>query len=283
MGTRIAPFSKILYHSASPPLVSCVNEVPFSLNSRPHISLVGLASDTGTGPVGLFLHGFRSDSHGQKAKALVAHARLRGYSWVRFDLAAHGGSSGEFEEQNLSGWLTDALCVAHQYAPRPLILVGSSLGAWLAVLMARQAQLPVAGLVLLAPAFNFLQRRYADLPPATQELWRAQGYLSVPDPYDGDPDASYRLRYDLIEDAKRHDIMSSPLSLPCPLVILHGAQDELVPLSVSEEFLAHVVAPEHELLVIPRGDHRLGDAILELLKAVDCVWDKAIARRQRVV
>jgi len=260
--------------------VNCVNEAPFSLNSRPNVTLAGLASDTGTGPVGLFLHGFRSNSRGHKAVALAAHAHQHNYSWVRFDLAAHGGSGGAFSEQGLSGWLTDALCVAHRYAPRPLILVGSSLGAWLAVLMARRARLRVAGLILLAPAFNFLQRRYEELPAAIQELWRTQGYLSVPDPYGDDPSASYQLRYDLLADARCHDVLSVPVTLTCPLVIFHGARDELVPLSVSEEFLANVTAPEHELFVIPEGDHRLTAAIPEILKAVDRIWEKTILREK---
>jgi len=242
--------------------------------------LAGIAADTGTGPVGLFLHGFRSNSRGDKALALAAHARQRNYSWARFDLAAHGESSGQFSDQKLSGWLTDAVCVARRYAPRPLILVGSSLGAWLAVLMAAQVDLHVAGLVLLAPAFNFLQRRYETLPAVTQALWQTQGYLTVPDPYEGDPAASYRLSYDLLADAKRYDVLSSPVTLPCPLIILHGAQDDLVPLFVSEQFLAHVVAPEHELLVIPRGDHRLNGAIPEILMAVDRLWKQVVLREK---
>ncbi len=271
----VARFLRILYHSVSPSPVICLNETAFSLESRPHVSLAGFESDTGSGPMGLFLHGFRSNAGGQKALALAAHARGKGYSWARFDLAAHGRSSGEFENQNLSGWLTDALCVAHRYAPRPLILVGSSLGAWLAVLMARQSGLKVAGLVLVAPAFNFLQRRYAELPDAVQGLWRAQGYLSVPDPYGAAAD-HYRIRHDLVEDAQRHDVLSEPIVLPCPLVIIHGAADELVPVSVSEEFLAHVSAPEQELRVIPGGDHRLTEAIPELLAAVDRLWAGAV-------
>lgn len=251
-----------------------MNETAFSLTSRPNVLLAGVASDTGAGPVGLFLHGFRSHAEGQKALALAAHARARGYSWVRFDLAGHGLSGGDFEEQSLSDWLADALCVAQQYAPRPLILVGSSLGAWLAVLMARQGGLNVGGLLLIAPAFNFLQRRFHELPEAVQALWRVQGYLSVPDRY-SETMNDYRIRYSVLEDAQRHDVLAAPVTLPCPLVIIHGSEDELVPLSVSEEFLAQVSAPEQELRVIPGGDHRLTAAIPELLAALDHLWARA--------
>lgn len=253
-----------------------MNEIAFSLKSRPNVLLAGLASDTGAGPVGLFLHGFRSHAQGQKSLALAAHAQDRGYSWVRFDLAGHGRSGGDFEEQSLSGWLIDALRVAQRYAPRPLILVGSSLGAWLAVLMARERGLNVAGLLLVAPAFNFLQRRHEELPDAIQGLWRAQGYLSVPDIYGAGTD-HYRIRHEVLEDARRHDVLTAPVTLPCPLVIIHGSDDELVPVSVSEEFLAHVSAPEQELRVIPGGDHRLTEAIPELCAAVDRLWARAVS------
>lgn len=255
--------------------VNAVNATPFFLKSRSHVVLAGDVIDTGTGPMGLFLHGFRSDSGGQKAQALVAHARARGYSWVRFDLAAHGRSSGAFRDQNLSGWLADATAVASQYPARPLILVGSSLGAWLAVLMAQKARLPVAGLVLLAPAFNFLQRRYEELPYEIQTLWRTQGYLSIPDLYNAATGATYDLPYELVTDAQRHDVLQAPVMLPCPLVIIHGAHDELVPLSVSKEFLAHVSCPERELVVVPDGDHRLGTAVPLILAAVDRLWRRA--------
>lgn len=203
------------------------------------------------------------------------HARRRGYAWARFDLGAHGQSTGLFEEQTLSGWLADVLCVARRYAGRPLILVGSSLGAWLAVLMARMASFPVAGLVLLAPAFNFLQRHYEALPEALRAQWQASGSLPVPDA-DGSPGATFRLGHRLVEDAFQHDVLSAPVVLPCPLVIFHGTEDALVPLSVSEDFFSRVRAPAKRLRVVPGGDHRLSAALPELLSTVDALWATAV-------
>lgn len=254
-----------------------MNEVPFSLQSRPGIVLSGHALDGGSGPVGLFVHGFRSDSRGEKAQALTNHARRLGYSWARFDLGAHGQSTGLFEEQTLSGWREDVLCVARRYPHRPLILVGSSLGAWLAVLVARMASLPVTGLVLLAPAFNFLQRHYEGLPAALQSQWQANGYLPVPDLH-GAPGATYRLGHRLVDDASQHDVLSAPVALSCPLVIFHGTEDALVPLSVSEDFMSRLQAPEKRLIVVPGGDHRLTAALPEILAAVDGLWAAAVPR-----
>ena len=252
-------------------------ETAFSLNTRPDILIRGRMADAGYGPVGLFLHGFRSHCAGEKATALTRHAQARGYSWARFDLAAHGASTGVFVEQTLSGWLEDALAVAALYAPRPLILVGSSLGAWLAVLMARSRRIPVAGLVLLAPAFNFLQRYYAGLSQDLRRQWRSEGQLTLPDPY-GPPGTVYRLGYRLIEDAAAHDVLSVPVTLPCPLTMIHGDRDEVVPLAVSEDFLRHVHAPDKRLTVVADGDHRLTAAIPRILAEVDALWPAADVR-----
>ncbi|MDA8390133.1 MAG: alpha/beta hydrolase [Gammaproteobacteria bacterium] len=234
--------------------------------------IAGYAHDTGTGPVGIFVHGFRSDCQGEKATALAEHAIARRYSWVRFDLAGHGASGGRFPAERLSTWLANLRALANRYAPRPLLLVGSSLGAWLAVLLARERP-AVGGLVLLAPAFNFLQRGYAALPPGLQDRWRAEGRLELPDPY-GLPGATYELEYGLIEDAAHHDVLSAPVSVRCPVVIIHGRDDELVPLAIGETFFGQLCAPHKELVVVPAGDHRLTVALPEILSAVDRVWSR---------
>ncbi len=234
--------------------------------------IAGYLRDTGTGPVGIFVHGFRSDCRGDKATALAQHAAARGYSWVRFDLAGHGESGGRFANESLSTWLANLRALASRFAPRPLVLVGSSLGAWLAVLLAREWQ-TVGGLVLVAPAFNFLQRGYASLPPAQRQRWQAEGRMALPDPY-GPPGATYELPYGLIEDAARHDVLSAPVALACPVTVLHGSDDELVPVAIGETFFRQLSAPHKELVVVPAGDHRLTGALPEIVSAVDRVWGR---------
>lgn len=251
-----------------------MSTVPFCLRRPGRPDLVGSVDDTGEGPVGLFVHGFRSDCAGAKAAALAAHARARGRSWVRFDLSGHGGSGGIFHEQRLSTWLDDVVAVAQRFAPRPLLLVGSSLGAWLAVLLALRTALPVQGLVLLAPAFNFLQRRYATLPEAVRTQWQTQGQLVVADTY-AEPGATYVLAHGLIEEAAAYDVLSTAVTLACPVIVIHGAADALVPVTVSEVFMAQLVAPRKELIIVPDGDHRLTTAVPTILAAVDALWERS--------
>lgn len=250
-------------------------EVSFEIASRSHTSLFGYRQDTGSGPVGIFLHGFRSDCSGHKAVALAAHAQQKQRSWVRFDLAGHGRSGGVFEDHCFSDWLEDGLAVASQFPGRPLVLVGSSLGAWIAVRMAQMLPASVKGLVLLAPAFNFLQRCYAQLTATEQAQWRTLGWMRVHDPHAG-AGASYVLPYGLIEDAAQHNVLETPLTLTCPLVVVHGDQDEAVPVEVSRAFFAHVDAVSKELVVVAGGDHRLNMATDVMLAAVDRVWEKVM-------
>ena len=234
------------------------------------VEIAGYMRDKGTGPVGIFVHGFRSDCRGQKAAVLADHAAACGYSWVRFDLAGHGESGGRFADERLTSWLHNLRVLAARYGPRPLVLVGSSLGAWLAVLLARERS-AVGGLVLLAPAFNFLQRGYAAMSTSDQQRWRREGRIALPDPY-GPPGATYELAYELVADAARHDVLSAPLSLSCPVTIIHGSDDELVPVAIGEQFYQQLSAPHKELVVVPAGDHRLTAALPEITSAVDRVF-----------
>ncbi len=249
-----------------------MSERPFFCESRPHIVVRGEAHDTGAGPVGVFIHGLRSDARGLKATALARHAAARGRSWARFDLAGHGRSDGAFCEQTVSGWLADVLAVIGAYAPRPVVLVGSSLGGWLSVLAARARPERIAGLVLIAPALDFVQRAYETLDAGAQGAWQSADGLVVADAYGGDP---YRLTRGLLEDARGHGVLPRPPVLACPLFIVHGARDEHVPLAVSEAFLARVTAPRAELTVVAEGDHRLADGIPAIVAAVDRAWDAA--------
>jgi pimeloyl-ACP methyl ester carboxylesterase len=124
---------------------------------------------------GVFLHGFRSDCDGSKAIALAQHAEHRGYSWVRFDLSGHGRSDGDFTTFTITDAVRDVLAVLEALAPRPVVLVGSSLGGWLSVLAAQHAPQQVRAMLLIAPAFNFVQNFLAALPAEELRRWARQG------------------------------------------------------------------------------------------------------------
>ena len=227
--------------------------------------------------IGVYLHGFRSDSAGHKSLALVRHAHRRGRAWLRFDLSGHGASAGRFGDFRISRALADVeaalAALPTGYAEAPIVLVGSSLGAWLAVLATQRLPARIAGLVLLAPGFNFLQRQFAAMTPAAQAQWQSTGTYRFASHYDA---GYYELEYAAVTDAARHDVLAQSLDLRCPVHVLHGDADEIVPLTVSEQFLAHLPGhgdcPPPVFTRIPGGDHRLTGADALIAHAVDAVW-----------
>lgn len=226
--------------------------------------------DDRPGPLGVFLHGFRSNADGTKATALAAHARARGRAWLRIDLSGHGRSDGEFAAFRLSHLLDDVLCVLAAFPQRPVVLVGSSMGAWLSVLAAERCA-AVRALVLLAPGFNFIQEHFGALPADQCAHWERVGRLRFDDPYEG---GAYELDHAILADAAPFDVLNRPVRLSCPVVILHGNADEQVPLSVSRRFLATLNAPEARLQVVPGGDHRLTRAVPQITAEVDRLWPR---------
>lgn len=231
--------------------------------------LRGYYFNAGPGPLGVFVHGFRSDCNGSKSLALAQHAIACGYSWLRFDLSGHGASDGDFRRFRLSAMLEDLLAVLDHVAERKLLLVGSSMGAWLSVLAAERRPQQVRGLVLLAAGFNFIQNALADVSHDEAARWARRGERRFEDRYGGD---AYTLEHAVLADAAPFDVLGVPRELACPVVLLHGDQDEVVPAAVSQAFLQTVIAPEKRLQIIPGGDHRLNAAVPIIRGAVDELW-----------
>lgn len=228
----------------------------------------GAASDV----IGVYVHGFRSDCDGAKSLALARHAQQQGYAWLRFDLGGHGASAGRFGDFRLSHLLADLNAALAALPQRRIVLVGSSMGAWLAVLAARQWPQRIAALVLLAPGFNFLQRLFAAMTLAAQRQWQSAGIHRFASHYDAN---TYELEFAAVADADAHDVLSEPVDLPCPVHIIHGEQDEVVPIAISENFFAKLRAPHRKFTRVPAGDHRLTDAEATILAAVDRLWPRS--------
>ncbi|HET9122133.1 MAG TPA: alpha/beta fold hydrolase [Acidiferrobacteraceae bacterium] len=242
----------------------------FELLRAPCLRLRGRFEDRG-GPVGVFLHGFRSDSRGFKASAFRNWAEERQRSWLSFDLRGHGLSDGAFASLRLTTLLADVEAVLEWLAPRPVVLVGSSLGGWLSVLAARRRPEQVAGQLLIAPAFNFIQQYFGRLPEPLLAWWRAVGTHCFPDPYGG---PGYALEYALLEDAERHDAWQPAPCFHGPVAIVHGTADEAVPFAQSEAYCAALTAPAKRLVPVPGGDHRLAGGLEALQDSLDWVWDR---------
>lgn len=245
-------------------------EHPFSLVTAPGAPpLSGFLQDTGSGPVGVFVHGFRSTCAGDKSLALARSAAQHGRSWVRFDLRAHGASPGDFRDFRVSTLLDDVLAVLDWCPPRPLVVVGSSLGGWLATLAARARPTRIARLILIAPAFNFVDQMFGRLPATQRRAWQDRGTMDFQDAFSG---GQFTLDHAVLADARRFDVLDGDWHLPCPVDIYHGERDEIVNIALSRQFVDQVRAPARALHVLPRGDHRLAPAVPLILADLARTW-----------
>jgi pimeloyl-ACP methyl ester carboxylesterase len=227
---------------------------------------------SGAGPAIIWLGGFRSDMRATKAEALAAHAAGQGRAMVRFDYTGHGESEGRFEDATISTWLADALAVIAAHGGPAPVLVGSSMGGWLALLAARAIQAEggaLSGLVLIAPAVDFTQAlMWEQFPPAVRDEIMSRGAWLRPSAYSAEP---YPITRALIEDGRRHLMFGQPITPGCPVTILQGMADPDVPWSHAMTLLEHLPADQVTLTLIKDGDHRLSrpQDIEALIAAVD--------------
>lgn len=205
----------------------------------------------------IFLGGFASDMTGTKAMALEGWARATGRAFLRFDYTGHGASSGRFEAGTVGAWAGDARDVLERLAEGPQILVGSSMGGWIALILARDLPGRVAGLVGIAAAPDFTEDgMWARFTPAERARLLAEGRLVLPSAYA--PEGLVVTRA-LVEDGRRHLVLRAPLPLPMPVRLLHGAADAEVPLDRALALLAHAEAPDLRLAVVKGAAHRFSE------------------------
>jgi pimeloyl-ACP methyl ester carboxylesterase len=208
----------------------------------------------GAAPTIVFLPGFRSDMTGDKATSLAAFAAERGLGMLRFDYSGHGASEGLFTDGTIGEWASDALTVIDRLTAGPLILVGSSMGGWIALLTALARRDRVVGLVGIAAAPDFTQRLMWDaMAPAERATLQRDGILHVPSQY-GDPTP---ITLKLIEDGARHHVLTGPIDLHCPIRLLHGQADPDVPWELALTIARQVASTDVEVILVKDGDHRL--------------------------
>lgn len=214
---------------------------------------VAYAQTEGRGPGVVFLGGFRSDMQGTKAIWLEEWARSRGRAFLRFDYSGHGQSDGAFEEGCIGDWLADARA-ALALTTGPQVLVGSSMGGWISLLLGREdAGRRVAGLVTVAAAPDFTERGFwPEFSPAQREALIRDGHVLRPSDY-GDP---YVITRRLIEDGRDHLVLSAPLELPFPVRFLQGTADEDVPVEWANDLLRHAQGTDMRLTLVKGADHR---------------------------
>ncbi|MEL6839986.1 MAG: alpha/beta hydrolase [Pseudomonadota bacterium] len=217
----------------------------------------------GTGPAVIFLGGFKSDMGGTKAIFLEKWARDSGRAYLRFDYSGHGESGEAFTDGCIGDWFEDA-CAAIGLLAGNVILVGSSMGGWISLLVARQMPERVAGMVTIAAAPDFTEdSMWAGFSDAQKTELAEKGQVALPSDY-GEP---YVITERLIEEGRQRLVLRDPLSLPFPVRFLQGTADADVDMSVALRLLDHAQGPDMRLTLVDGADHRFSDdTCLELIR-----------------
>lgn len=214
----------------------------------------------------VFLGGFRSDMTGTKAEFLESWARETGRGFLRFDYTGHGQSSGAFEDGCIGDWARDAQEIIEAVTTGPQILVGSSMGGWIALLLAKRMPQRIAGLVGIAAAPDFTEdSMWAAFSEDQRAALLRDGQVELPSEYDNGP---YVITRKLIEDGRNQLVLRDTLPLPFPVRLLHGTADADVALSVPLRIVEHADAPDLHLRLVKGVDHRFsGPSELNLIAA----------------
>lgn len=231
----------------------------------------------GAGPGVVFLGGFRSDKEGTKALMLEDWARRHGRACLRFDYSGHGQSSGDFLDGCIGDWYEDARAAILDLTAGPQVLVGSSMGGWIALLMAREHPEKVAGLVTIAAAPDFTEDgMWAEFSETQRRELMEAGQVALPSDYSDEP---YIITRRLIEEGRGRLVLRAPLSLSMPVRMLQGTADADVPLSVAVRLIEHAEGPDMRLTVLKGADHRFSTP--ECLKLIELSVLKVLKVLQR--
>ncbi|MDO5631096.1 MAG: alpha/beta hydrolase [Paracoccus sp. (in: a-proteobacteria)] len=219
----------------------------------------------GQGPGVVFLGGFRSDMTGTKAMALEAWAQRKGRAFLRLDYSGHGQSSGVFEDGGIGDWFEDAAALIEAVTEGPQVLVGSSMGGWIALLLARRMPGRIAGMVTIAAAPDFTEQGFwSSFDEAQRARLMQDGKLALASDYSDEP---YVITRRLIVDGRDHLVMRQPLSLPFPVRFLQGTADEDVPMQWALDLLHHAEGDDLRLALVKGADHRFSsDDCLALIE-----------------
>jgi pimeloyl-ACP methyl ester carboxylesterase len=228
----------------------------------------------GKTPGVVFLGGYNSDMEGTKARALHDWARAEGRAFLRFDYSGHGQSSGAFEDGCIGDWAADARAAIEALTTGPQVLVGSSMGGWIALLLARAMPDRVAGLVGIAAAPDFTVTTWNDeLTEAQRDEVRLTGRTTMPSAYADHP---FLFTKRLFEDGRKNLVLTSPLPLPFPARFLQGTADTDVLPGVALNILDHATGPDLRLTMVKDADHRFSTP--DCLKLITATISEVLER-----
>ena len=223
---------------------------------------IAVRARAGASPGLFWLSGFKSDMEGTKALALDAWAAERNRASVRFDYSGHGSSGGAFAEGTIGRWLEESVAVFDRFCQGPQIVIGSSMGGWMALLLAREIARrggknpgpTLMGLVLIAPAPDFTEElMWKNFSPEARAEIETNGVWFRPSEY-GEP---YPITRRLIEEGRNHLLLGGSIMVGCPVRILQGAQDPDVPWKHAFSLVHRLPVDDVVLTMIQDGDHRL--------------------------
>jgi len=211
----------------------------------------------------MFCGGFKSDMQGQKALMLETFCKSANIAYTRFDYSGHGSSDGEFTEGDIGSWLDDALCIFDNIAAKTseqIIVIGSSMGAWIATLLATKRVKNVAGLITIAAAPDFTEKLLLPALNADQRnTLNSGGTINLPSDYDdGSP---YPISANLLTNSRPHCILNAPVNINAPVRLLHGTKDADVPYTLSIELMNAITSNDVALNLIKNADHRLSSPV----------------------
>lgn len=240
---------------------------------------IAVRHSEGAAPGFVWLGGYRSDMAGTKAVELDRWCGERGLACTRLDYSGHGESGGDFKAGTISRWLNEATTVAETFAAKPMVLVGSSMGAWIALRMAQELnkggeQDPIAGLLLLAPAPDFTSELHEPhLTEAQRRDLDQKGYFEEPTPYGPDPNVFTKA---LFEDGQKNRVMTGPIDTFCPVHIIQGQADPDVPWQHAQRLFELLSKDDAVISYVKDGDHRLSrpQDIALMLKAAKALAEQ---------
>jgi pimeloyl-ACP methyl ester carboxylesterase len=235
---------------------------------------IALRERAGVAPGLFWLGGFKSDMKGTKAAALDQWAMTNGRAMIRFDYSGHGESGGSFTDGTIGRWLEESLAVFEAHCVGPQVVIGSSMGGWMALLLSRalarrsQRSAEVSGLVLIAPAVDFTEElMWKRFPQEVKREIEEKGAWTRPSEYSEEP---HLITRGLIEEARDHLLLGSMIETGCPVRILQGVQDPDVPWQHAVDLTSRFARDDVVLTLVKDGDHRLSrpEDIERLIAAV---------------
>jgi len=222
----------------------------------------------GRGPGIIFIHGLNSDMNGKKALNIEKYARKQKLNFVRFDCRGHGNSDGKFEDFTISDWKKDLLDIIDNLTKGPQILIGSSMGGWLMMLVARARPTRIKGMIGLAAAPDFGDNLYNNLSTKNKREIKKKGIIKY-----SSFGFSYFIRKNFFTDARKNKVLNKPYRYKKMLILIQGLKDNVLSSEVSKKILKKVTSKKIQIILLKNSDHRLSSKndMRTLISAIDLV------------